>query len=265
VAGAHSLGRAALVEFGDGESGKRALGKARRSVDHLVIAPGEAITRAAAPLFGGGMIARVALGNFAVNRLMKAAPAVRELAMLECVRLVAEERPERRVVVDLPATGHGLAWLRVPAQIRDATGSGPLYEMTDRIVTELLSPTRCSIVVVTLPERLVLQETLELCDTLRKSVGIPPARLMINRVPPSLPRQALAEAKALAESLDPLADHALELQLALEARISARDEALAALAEASAATHLAPVVLPEAAADPTASEVAEWLRGEEAG
>src|SRR5688500_2859800 len=64
VAAAHAQGSAALIEFGDGESGKRALGKARRSIDHLVIAPGEAITRAAAPLFGGGIVARVALGNF---------------------------------------------------------------------------------------------------------------------------------------------------------------------------------------------------------
>lgn len=264
VAAAHRGGSAALVEFGDGESGRRALGRARSSVDHLVIAPGEAVTRAAAPLFGGGLVARVALGNFAVNRLIRAAPAVRELAMLETVRMIAAEKPKRRVVVDLPATGHGIAWLRVPAQIREATGSGPLFEMTDRICRELISPKACSIVVVTLPERLVLRETLELCETLAREVGIQPARLVINRVPAALPRQALPETKAMAESLDPLADHAYELQLALEARVAARDEALAALAEASTVTKLAPVVLPEAGADPTAVAVAEWLRGEEA-
>ena len=46
--------------------------------------------------------------------------------------------------VDLPATGHGVAWLRVPAQLRDVSQKGPLHDLTDRIVREVVSPGRAS-------------------------------------------------------------------------------------------------------------------------
>ena len=61
-------GMAALVEFGDGQSGKRALAGARRGVEHIVIRPDDAIQRGAAPLFGSATVAKLALGNFAMKR-----------------------------------------------------------------------------------------------------------------------------------------------------------------------------------------------------
>ena len=147
---AETHGRAVLVEFGDGESGRRALAGAHRGVDHLVIRPAEAIQRGAAPLFGSATIARLALGNFAMRPLLRAAPAIRELAMLESVRQIVADRPGVRVVVDMPATGHGVAWLRVPRQGRDFLAAGPLFDLCDRLGRELLAPGRASIVVVTL-------------------------------------------------------------------------------------------------------------------
>src|SRR6516162_9234947 len=74
-----------LVEFGDGEAGKRALGGRSAMVEHLVVRAEDALARAAAPLFGSGLLARIVLGNFAVKRFLAAAPAIREVAMLETV------------------------------------------------------------------------------------------------------------------------------------------------------------------------------------
>jgi Mrp family chromosome partitioning ATPase len=73
---AETRGRAVLVEFGDGESGRRALGAAHRGVEHLVITPAEAIQRGATPLFGSATLAKLALGNFAMRPLLRAAPAL---------------------------------------------------------------------------------------------------------------------------------------------------------------------------------------------
>ncbi len=260
VAQAALVGSAALVEFGDGESGLRALGR-QRGVDHIVIKPEEALTRAASPLFGNGLLAKVALGNFAVKRMLKAAPALRELAMLECIRLVAAEKPRRAVIVDMPATGHGIAWLRVPRQLREVSQSGPFFELCDRVARELVTPGRCSPVVVTLPERLVLKETLELCESMASVVGLPAARLIVNRMPAEIAHEAVVEAEQLAAGHSPRATAARSLAEVLRTREAARHDALSALDDArTGGAGLAPVLLPEAPVDPSSADVAEWLR-----
>ena len=261
VLDAETHGLAVLVEFGDGESGRRALAGAHRNVEHVIIRPDQALQRGAAPLFGSAVVAKLALDNFAMRPLLRAAPAVRELAMLEAVRQVAAERPGVRVVVDMPATGHGVAWLRVPRQGRDFLGAGPLFEMCDRIGRELLSPGRASIVVVTLPERLVIEETLELCDALAREVGLPADRVVVNRVPLPLPPAALADARALAAGGGPRGEAARSLVEALTAREAASAEARGALEALSLKQH-AIWRLPLAPVDPSAHDVARWLRAE---
>lgn len=261
VLAAETQGLAVLVEFGDGESGKRALAGARRNVEHIVIRPDEAIQRGAAPLFGSATLAKLALGKFAMRPLLRAAPAIRELAMLESVRQVSVERPGVRVFVDMPATGHSVAWLRVPRQGRDFTAMGPLFEMCDRLTRELVAPGRASIIIVTLPERLVLEETLELCSAVEHEAGMPVDRIVVNRMPLALPHEALVDARALAAEEGPLRRPAAQLCAVLEARAAARAEGLSALSTLTHSEH-AMWCVPLAPVDPSAKDVARWLRAE---
>jgi len=256
-------GAAVVVEFGDGESGRRLLRRLPPgSIEHVAIAPQDAVARAATPLFGSALLAKAVLGNFAFKRFMRATPAVRELAMLECVRMVAAEHPGARVVVDMPATGHGSAWLRVAAQLRAFARVGPLYDLADRVCKELLAPGRSSIVVVTLPERLVLQETLELCHAMDRQVGVFPSRLVVNRYPVALPVEALDDARSLAATGEVPAIDGLLAEI--EARNASLTEADASLREVLHAASITPVVLPAAPVDPTTAQVARWLIAEDA-
>lgn len=268
-------GRAVLVEFGDGSSGVRALGRSAAGVEHLVVKPDEAIQRGAAPLFGSATLARMALDNFAMRPLLRAAPAIREIAMLESIRQIAAERPGVRVVVDMPATGHGVAWLRTARQGRDFLTAGPLFDLCDRVARELVAPGRASPVVVTLPERLVLEETLELCADLARDPGLPVGAIVVNRVPLDFGRPAREAAVALRGTvsgalLEPL------IQL-LEAREAASVEANAALqggplqldargvahpATPAVASNTAVWRLPLAPTDPSAVDAARWLQAE---
>lgn len=253
--------RAVLVEFGDGASGRRALGASNRSVEHVVVRPDEALRRGAAPLFGSETLARVALENFAMRPLVRAAPAVRELAMLEAVRAVVEAHPDARVVVDLPATGHGVALLRVAQQGRDFLRAGPLFAMCDRVARELVAPDRASVVVVTLPEPLVIEETLELCAKLDREVGLPASRVVLNRSPRVLPPKALDDARALAAQADAIGAGAAKLADALAARAALVAEMREALRALDAGGHRV-WRLPNAPSDPEAEEVARWLAAE---
>jgi arsenite/tail-anchored protein-transporting ATPase len=261
VLGAEAQGKAVYVEFGDGEAGRRALAGSHRDVEHVIIRPAEALQRGAAPLFGSSALARLVLGNFAMRPLLAAAPAIRELAMLEWVRQLVAERPGVRVVVDMPATGHSVAWLRVPRQGRALLGSGPLFEMCDRIARELVAPRCASIIVVTLPERLVLEETIELCAAVGADTGLEVDRIVVNRVPGPLPHEALDDARSLAGRRGALADAAAALTAVLAAREAARAEALASL-EALVHEDRATWRVPLAPVDPSARDVARWLRAE---
>ncbi len=254
-----------LVEFSDGDAGSRALGPYAAEVEHLVISPDDAITRAAGPLLGSTLLAKLVLGNFAMRRLVRAAPALRELAMLESVRQIVEERPGRRVVVDMPATGHGLAWLRVPAQMAAITSPGPFRTLVEKVNRDLMGPGRCSVVVVTLPETLVLRETVELCQGMMQEVGLDPACLVINQMPSVIAASALAEVQRMvaegdALGLNPALQAALKrAQALLEARHHARLLAATALRDALDGVSIEPVILPLSPHDPTASAVAGWL------
>lgn len=256
-------GRAVLIEFGDGESGKRILGK-RSKVEHIVIKPAEAIEEMAADIFGSAILSKVVIGNFAMRRMLRAAPAMRELGQLEAVRRVSERRPGVRVVVDMPATGHGVAWLRVPAQMRDLLRGGPLQELAERLTVELIAEGKSSVVIVSLPERLVLKETLELADAIRNEVGLPAARLIVNRVPEALPAHALKEARRLASNGGELAAAAQQLVELIAARDQARSEALGALKEVTAGTNVRPITIRLAPVDPAAADIASWLSAENA-
>ncbi len=256
---AEKKGSAIFVEFGDGQSGKRALLGSRHRVEHVVITPEEALHRGATPLFGSSIVAKLAMGNFAMKPLLRAAPAVRELAMLESVRQLAAERPGTRIVVDLPATGHSVAWLRVPRQGKALLGSGPLFELCERLAKDLLVPEKSSLVVVTLPEALVLEETLELCDAIERDVGMQVDRIVINRVPVAVEQLALDDVRVAARSAGPHATAYTALLTVLEARAAATNNALAALA---AIHHRADLLwrIPLSPVDPKASDVAGWLR-----
>ncbi len=272
AAGLASAGRlagvpTAVVEFGDGESGTRALRNAPPGIRHEIIQQEDAITRAATPLLGSSMLAKITLGNFAVKRVLRAAPGLRELAMLDCVRALADENPDLRVIVDMPATGHATSWLTVPAQLRDVARHGPFRDLCSRVSDALLSPDRAAAIVVGIPEPLVLRETEELARTLVEKIRLPLARLIVNRVPKRLHASAAVAARDLIasqdESMDEQTRDAVKAALALlEARSARADDAERAielLREMNVAT---PVFIPELPRDPSARWTGELLVGE---
>ena len=268
LAAADRDGRAVYVEFGDGESGQRAFSGSGRGVEHIVLDPAKAVVAAAAGLFGSQRLARLALDNFAMRPLLDAAPAIRELALLELARKLVAERPGQRVVFDMPATGHSIAWLTVVREVREVTARGPLHDLCTKIETQLLCPSRASIVVVTLPERLVLAETVTLCETIERDIGLPVDRLVVNRVPTPLPDRALGEALSLASNEGPTAAAARRLATYLDERTSVRREVLDAL---ESTIHVREgrgdqglTLLPLDPGEPKAQTIADWLRNAEA-
>jgi anion-transporting ArsA/GET3 family ATPase len=89
------------------------------------------------------------------------------------------------VILDAPATGHGLDMLRVPKVILDVAPAGPLRRDAERAWKLFQNPAHSGVVLVTMPEEMPTNETIELAEAVR-GLNLPIARLVVNGVLPAL-------------------------------------------------------------------------------
>jgi anion-transporting ArsA/GET3 family ATPase len=90
------------------------------------------------------------------------------------------------VILDAPATGHGLDMLRVPKVIVDVVPSGLLRRDAERAWTMFQDPATSAVVLVTLPEELPTTETIELARALKDELHLPIGKVVVNAVLPPL-------------------------------------------------------------------------------
>jgi energy-coupling factor transporter ATP-binding protein EcfA2 len=85
------------------------------------------------------------------------------------------------VVFDAPATGHGLELLRLPRTITELAPAGLLRRDAELAWQMFQDTSQCCICLVTLPEELPTNETIELCTRIRGELGLPLGALVLNR------------------------------------------------------------------------------------
>ncbi len=181
-----------------------------------------ALEAVAAPLFGSRRLAKSVLNNFAIARLLDVVPALREYALLAAALELADNQPN--VVVDMPATGHGVAWLSVAGRLANLVPAGRTRDQALRVDAAMRDPRLTSIVAVTLPEPLVLTETQQLRAVIKSELGRDVDRLVINRAP-VVPVNAIQLAHDLAALASHAAEPAHQLATWLEQRVRACDNA----------------------------------------
>ena len=123
--------------------------------------------------------------NRFVAAFLRGTPGLEAWAMLGKAQHHALEQTHGRdaydlVIVDAPATGHGLDLLRVPKVIIQVAPPGLLRREAEQAWNLFSDSTRAGVVLVTLPEEMPTNETLELHATLRDELQLPIAGLVIN-------------------------------------------------------------------------------------
>jgi anion-transporting ArsA/GET3 family ATPase len=135
-----------------------------------------------------GVLARKILASPIYHRFFAAAPGLKELMVLGKIMVMEEARARRSrrpawdlIVVDAPATGHGLSLLKVPLAASRAIPVGPVGHNARRVLELLQDPVRTALVVVAIPEEMAVVEALEFHDEAARELGMEPAAVVLNR------------------------------------------------------------------------------------
>jgi anion-transporting ArsA/GET3 family ATPase len=157
------------------------------------------------------------------------------------------------VILDAPATGHGLDMLRVPKVIVDVVPPGLLRRDAERAWAAFQDPATSAVVLVTLPEEMPTTETLELAAALRDELHLPLGLIVVNGVlPPLFSKEERAALLAQGTTAGDAVDAAIEAGRSRASREIVQAESLSRLAKE---LPIKPVFLPllfEDAANPRA-------------
>jgi anion-transporting ArsA/GET3 family ATPase len=148
------------------------------------------------------LVARRILASPLYHNFVEGAPGLTEAAILGHCLLLAEGRspgapPLDVVVLDAPATGHGVSLLSAPALVSEAIAAGPVAELTGEVAELIADTDRSAMVVVTLAEEMPVTEALELRGELATRLDRAPELLVVNQLlPPGPPGPRRGESES---------------------------------------------------------------------
>ncbi len=134
------------------------------------------------------LIYRAVFENRVVKAFLRVVPGLNELLMLGKAYYHVTEEDERgkpvwdKVIVDAPATGHGIFFLKIASVITNLINSGRMYDEAQSILELLRDETRTGIALVTLAEDMPVNETLMLRKVIEEEMELPVACVIANAI-----------------------------------------------------------------------------------
>jgi anion-transporting ArsA/GET3 family ATPase len=193
---------------------------------------------------------KVVFENRFVSAFLHGTPGLDAWAMLGKAQFHAREKDADGrdrydlVIVDAPATGHGLDLLRVPRVILDVAPPGLLRREAERALELFRDPERAGVLLVTIPEDMPTTETIELYGAVRDELALPVCGLIVNQTLRNLfPAGDLEFLRALVAKLP---SHTPLSAIALASRARAEREQIqhASIDKLARALPLSQVLLP---------------------
>jgi Mrp family chromosome partitioning ATPase len=147
-----------------------------------------------------GLLVRSVLKSPVFQHFVEGGPGLKELAvLLHAQRLVRAAKRDAVdvVVLDAPASGHGVSLLAAPALVAEAIPHGPVGHLAGELAAFVGDPLRCGVVIVTSAEEMPVQEAIELIALVRGRLARAPEAVVVNGLYPALP-PGLAAARGAA-------------------------------------------------------------------
>jgi anion-transporting ArsA/GET3 family ATPase len=133
------------------------------------------------------MLSRRILNSPVYSRFFAAAPGLKDLMLLGKIMVLEEARDRfsRRprydlIVLDAPATGHGLSLLKVPIAASEAVPIGPVGHNARRILGLLRDERKTALVVVAVPDEMAVVEAVQFHEHAVRDLRMPPSLVVLN-------------------------------------------------------------------------------------
>jgi anion-transporting ArsA/GET3 family ATPase len=157
----------------------------------ISIDPQESLEEYLEDQIGSRRLAHLLFHNRIFEYFAAAAPGVRELVTIGKVWEIAQlERRKRTdspydlVIMDAPATGHGLATLQAPRTIHNIARVGTIKRQASRVDSFITDPEQTGVLVVALPEEMPVNETLDFRAQLGETMGMSIDAVVVNGLYP---------------------------------------------------------------------------------
>ena len=180
-------------------------------------------------LFRSRMFTYLAAATPGLNELVTIGK-IWELAQLD--RKVKHGRKYDLVIVDAPATGHGISFLQTPRTFASIARVGPIHTQALQLEELITDQQQTGTVIVSLPEEMPVNETARLESELTGDIGIAIDRIVMNGLyPETFSKSEVKKLGKLKKSDDPQVRAAGRAGASLATRSRAQHEQLARLEE----------------------------------
>ncbi len=147
---------------------------------------------------GLDMVSRRLVRSGALDIVSTAAPGIKDILLLGKVRQIERADAERLVVLDTPASGHAISFLRSPRALLDTVTVGPINAQARDALDLLTDPARCRVLLVTIPEETPINELIETAYQLEDELGIALGPVVVNGVASTTTIPAIGAGEAAA-------------------------------------------------------------------
>lgn len=154
---------------------------------HISIDPADALREYLHDQLPSDTLARMLGGSRSFALLASATPGLAELLSMgkvwelgQAQRRTRGAEPYDLVILDAPATGHGLATLVAPSAFARAAAAGPVARQGRLIHDWLTDPRNTGVLAVARAEALPVAETIALAGDLREQLGLGLGAVVIN-------------------------------------------------------------------------------------
>jgi anion-transporting ArsA/GET3 family ATPase len=140
---------------------------------------------------GLGRLTNRLLRTGVLDVVATAAPGIDDILVLG--KLKQLERVDRAsgghdlIVLDAPAAGHAVTFLRSARGLAEAVRAGPVLAQALDVLELLRDPRRCQVLLVTLAEETPVNEVIETAFALEEDVGVHLGAVVVNGLYPELP------------------------------------------------------------------------------
>jgi len=171
-----------------------------------------------------------------IDVVATAAPGIKDILLLGKVKQLELRKAADLIILDAPAAGHAVTFLLSARSLLDTVTVGPIRQQAEDVLAMLTDPSRCRVLLVTLPEETPVNEVVETAFTLEDKVGIDLGPVVVNGLYPAVDGLDVDPEKAAADADVGLrAGEADALRAAARFRLARQqlqEEQLARLAEA---------------------------------